>query len=41
MHTARAVPFSFLSFLFGLKSAAGELRDVREPAAPPLSREGV
>jgi hypothetical protein len=31
MHTARAVLFSFLSFLFGLRSAAGKLRDVREP----------
>ena len=28
MHTARAVLFSFL---FGLRSAAGGLRDVREP----------
>jgi hypothetical protein len=37
MHTARAVLFSFLSFLFGLRSTAGELRDVREPL--PLSRE--
>jgi hypothetical protein len=37
MHAARAVLFSFLCFLFGLKSAAGELRDVREPLL--LSRE--
>lgn len=34
MHTARAVLFSFL---FGLRSAAGGLRDVREPLL--LSRE--
>jgi hypothetical protein len=34
MHTARDVLFSFL---FGLRSAAGGLRDVREPLL--LSRE--
>jgi hypothetical protein len=31
MYAARAALFSFLSFLFGLRSAAGELRDVRKP----------
>jgi hypothetical protein len=39
MHTARAVLFSFLGFISGLRSAAGGLRDVREPLL--LSREGV
>jgi hypothetical protein len=38
MHTARAVLFSFLSFIFGLRSAAG---DVREPLLASLARGRV